>query len=139
MNLTSSLNISENGQEMIVRDTFATLADRVMPGSSNIDTSTFSPEIPVVNIRADLSELFSDGMPLARTVTAFRNDGLYLERNPGQRMPVTPIVDFTIVNMEVANLTNTINSTFTVSSSQLCFMSLFLKNKKKHSFCLVYI
>ena len=131
MNLTSSLNVSEDGQEMIIRDTFATLADRVMPGSSNIDTSTFSPNnILPVNIRADLSELFRDGMPLARTVTAFQNDGLYLERNPGQRMPVTPIVDFTVVNMEVVNLTNTINSTFTVSSSQLCFiMSLFLKNK----------
>ncbi len=102
---------------MIMRDTLVIMADQVMPDQGDVDTNQLFPTIPRVTLTANLSELTNNSNStqmnqLNRTVTAFANDGLYIEQDRLTRIIQSSILDYTIVGMNVTNLKNPINITF---------------------------
>ena len=105
--------------ELIMRDNLAIRSNRVTSGQEDIDTTALLPNIPLVTLQANLSEIMTKpNSSLTRSVTAFADDGLFIEQEgPANRTVITPVLDYTIVGMNVTNLTNPINITFNVNVS----------------------
>ena len=108
----------------IVRDTFAISVDELRnPGNLSLESSNILPNGLDVSIQANFSEIFDSSASSQSpefSFSAFANDGLYLARN--NPFVTTSVVDFSIRNKEVSNLSEPILLRFSSVSSAIMIL-----------------